>query len=166
MKWAGILCLFLMSTAIGFYAANKMRTRYRNTQKLVSLLSEFSSILRYQGAPLEELLIQFAYHPNYSEFTFISDICNGFSVDTSPSQLWEKSVVADVAILPAARDILCALGTILGTTDMQGQLAALELYRNRMEETANDIKADCIHKEELYRRLGVLLGAMCTVLLI
>ncbi|MBR6617572.1 MAG: stage III sporulation protein AB [Oscillospiraceae bacterium] len=166
MRWIGLLCLFLMSTATGFYAANRMRTRYRTMQKLVTLLSEFSTMLRYQGTPLEELLEQFACHPNYREFTFLSDVCDGFAVDVSPRNLWESSINGDPSILPQAGDILCSLGTILGTTDMQGQLAALELYRSRMEETADDIKAECIRKEGLYRRLGVLVGAMCLILLL
>lgn len=166
MKWIGILCLFLMCSAIGFYAAGKIHARYRSTQKLAALLNEFSTMLRYQCTPLEELLVQFAHNPNYSEFSFISDICNGFSVNISPGLLWESSVCNDPLVMPSAGDILCSLGNVLGTTDMQGQLAALEMYCSRMEAAAEDIKTDCIRKEELYRRIGVLIGAMCAVLMI
>lgn len=166
MKWMGIICLFMMSTVIGFYAAGRIKTKYRTTQKLATLLSEFSTQLRYQAAPLEELLEQFAYHPNYSEFTFLREVSNGFTVENSHCQLWEKCVHADPSVLPQAGEILCSLGNILGTTDIQGQLTALEIYQRRMEETAEDLKTNCIRREELYRRLGVLFGAMFSVLLL
>lgn len=166
MRWLGILCLFLMSTAIGFYAARRIRTRYHSTLKLTSMLTEMASLLRYQAMPLEELLLQLAHHPNYKEFSFLHEICSRLSVDTSPSLLWERAVSSDSAVLPAAGEILRSLGNVLGTTDMQGQLAALELHRIRMEEAAQNIRDDCIRKEGLYRKLGVLLGAMCSVILL
>ena len=49
---------------------------------------------------------------------------------------------------------------------MEGQLAALELHRRRMDALADELKTISDKKGELYRRLGVLLGAMLAVMLI
>ncbi len=166
MKWLGIICLFLMSTGIGLYASRQMRTRLKQTEQLVALLNDFSAHIRYQCTPLEELLYLFAKHPNYCDFSFLEQVSEGFSAETPPCTLWKNAVDADTAIVPKAKEILGTLGNVLGTTDMQGQLATLELHRGRMELLVIELKESCYKKGELYSRLGVLLGAMLAVMLL
>ncbi len=107
----------------------------------------------------------FAQHKNYGDFTFLkraeAEFCTGIPLH----EIWCDAVRADNNVPKAASDILCALGHVLGTTDMQGQLAALELYRHQMKALAEEEKACVLKKGELYRRLGVLGGVMLAVLL-
>ncbi len=107
----------------------------------------------------------FARHRNYSDFTFLkrteTEFCTGIPVH----EIWCDAVRADNNVPKAAADILCALGNVLGTTDMQGQLAALALYRHQMNVLAEEEKTCVLKKGELYRRLGVLGGVMLAVLL-
>lgn len=166
MRLAGIICLFMTCTGIGIYAARRLRTRLRHAQCLAALLCDFSTYIRYQCTPLEELLYQFAEHPNYREFTFLRRVSTAFCPGTAPGILWKEAVSADPAVFPQAAEILMALGNVLGTTDLEGQLAALELYRRQMDVLAEELKAACDQKGGLYRRLGVLLGAMLAILFI
>lgn len=165
MRWLGIFCLFLTSAGIGLYAARRIRTRYHQTRLLSALLEDFSTYIRYQCTPLEELLHLFAEHPNYGSFSFLGQVSREFCTGTPPRILWQDAVAADAAIIPQAEEILRSLGNILGTTDMQGQLAALELYRRQMDALAEELYESCQKKSELYRRLGVLLGAMLAVMM-
>lgn len=166
MRWLGILCLFLTSAGIGMYAARQLRTRLVHTQKLAALLEDFSTYIRYQCTPLEDLLYLFAEHPNYRDFTFLRRVSKEFCPEIPPRELWKDAVSSDAAVSTQAAEILCALGNVLGTTDMEGQLAALELHRRQMDGLADELKTACDKKGELYRRLGVLLGAMLAVMLI
>ncbi|MBQ8012599.1 MAG: stage III sporulation protein AB [Oscillospiraceae bacterium] len=166
MRWLGILCLFLTCTGIGMHAARQLRTRLAHTQKLSALLGDFSTYIRYQCTPLEELLYQFAEHPNYADFSFLRQVSREFCTEIPPRELWKDAVTADTAVPEQAAEILCTVGNVLGTTDMEGQLAALELHRRRMDALADELKTISDKKGELYRRLGVLLGAMLAVMLI
>ncbi len=166
MKWLGMICIFLMSTGIGVYASHKMRTRFLHTQKLNALLADFSSYIRYQCTPLEDLLHLFAKHPNYSEFSFLQNSSARFSAGTPPQIIWHESIAEDPAITPMAKEILYDVGNTLGTTDVEGQLATLELHRKQLEVLASELKENYRMKGELYRRLGMILGIMLAVILL
>ncbi len=166
MKWLGMLFLFLMSTGFGVYASHRMRTRFIHTQKLNALLADFSSHIRYQCTPLEDLLYLFAEHPNYTEFSFLQNISARFSTEIPPQMIWHESIADDPAITPRAKDIMYAVGNTIGTTDVQGQLASLELHRKQMEVLASELKENYRTKGELYQRLGVILGIMLAVILL
>lgn len=166
MKWLGILCLFCTCTGVGLYASHQLRTRLVHTQLLEALLDDFSTHIRYQCLPLEDLLSMFAQHKNYAAFSFLGQAEREFSTCVPVQEIWCDAVMSDAAVTPRAADILCALGNVLGTTDMQGQLAALELYRHQMRELADEQKESVHKRGELYRRLGVLAGAMLAVLLV
>lgn len=166
MRWVGIFFLFLACTGTGLYAARQIRTRYRHTQQLSALLGDFSTYIRYQCLPLEELLHLFAEHPNYADFTFLQNVSRAFCTGTPPRILWKDAIAEDTAVSHEEAVILCGIGNVLGTTDMQGQLAALELYRSRMDALAESMQERCRKKSELYPKLGILLGAMLSILLI
>ncbi len=166
MKWLGIICLFLTCAGMGFYAARMLRTRLVHTRKLSALLEDFAAHIRYQCLPLEDLLTLFAEHPNYTGFSFLRQVSRDFSPGIPPRTLWKDAVSADAAVPPQAVGILCALGNVLGTTDMAGQLAAIDLHRRELDGLAQELHTACEKKGELYRRLGVLLGAMLAILLI
>ncbi len=161
-----MICLFLACTGIGIYSSRQVRTRHIHTRQLAALLKDFSTYIRYQCLPLEDLLYLFAAHPNYSAFSFLKQVSKEFCTDTPPRILWQEAVAADAAIIPQAGEILHAVGNVLGTTDMQGQLAALELHGRQMQTLADELKETCQKKAELYRRLGVLMGAMLAIMLL
>lgn len=166
MKWFGIICLFLTCTGIGIHAAGRMRTRYRHTQQLSALLGDFGTYIRYQSTPLEELLHLFAEHPNYTELAFLKNVSRAFCTGIPPRILWQDAIAEDNAVSQEEAAILSGIGNVLGTTDMQGQLAALELYRSRMDALADTMQENCRKKSELYPKLGVLLGTMLALLII
>lgn len=166
MKWLGIFCLFLTSAGLGMYAARSLRTRLRHTRQLSALLTDFAAHIRYQCLPLEDLLHLYAEHPNYSAFTFIKRVSREFCTEIPMCILWKDAVSADDAIVPEAKTILTNLGNVLGTTDLEGQLAALALHRRQLDELTEQLKETSQQKGELYRRLGVLLGAMLAVMLL
>lgn len=166
MRTVGMLLLFCACSGAGFCAAHRLRKEAAHTEQLAVLLGEFMTYIRYQCLPLEELLRLFAAHPNYEAFTFLKASSEGFCTAQPPDVLWREAVTADEAVVPPAKEILCTLGNTLGTTDAEGQLAALALHRNQMEALAADMKEGCHKKGTLYCQLGVLAGAMLALLLL
>ncbi|MBE6849137.1 MAG: hypothetical protein E7502_04425 [Ruminococcus sp.] len=166
MKWLGILCLFCTCAGLGIVTARQMRTRLAHMRRLSALLEDFSIHIRYQCLPLEDLLALFAVHPNYQSFTFLRNVSEEFCTGIPPHVLWRDAVSADSAVPPQAVQTLCALGNVLGTTDMAGQLSAIAMHRRELEGLAEELDAAYEKKGTLCRRLGVLTGAMLAILLL
>ncbi len=161
-----MLLLFLACSGAGFLAAGRIRTQAANTELLTALLGDFMTYIRYQCLPLEELLAMVAAHPNYTVFSFLRRTSEGFCTAEHPGVLWSEAVEADTAVAAPAKEILRALGASLGTTDVQGQLAALELHRAQMQALAAEMKKNSHKKGKLYSQLGVLAGAMLALMLL
>lgn len=166
MKLTGILCIILACTGAGIYAARKLRQEVTAYERLISLAESCAAYIRCQSPELDELLAMLAEHPAYSSFHFLKAVSEKLSPETPPSALWNAAVCNDDAVPKGAQEILCSLGTVLGTTDTTGQISAIELHCTRLKRAAEESR-ECFQRQgKLYRSLGLLGGAMLAVMLL
>ncbi len=166
MKMLGIICTVLFCCGAGMLVSLSIRERVRHTEQLAMLLEEIRVRMQYQQLPIDEMLSLFAVHPNYQEFQFLQHTQAALSADEPPMQIWCEEVMRDSAVVPAAKDILCDLGNILGTTDLDGQLSALSVHRMQLQRLSDEMRENCRKRGTLSCQLGGLAGAMLAVLLI
>jgi stage III sporulation protein AB len=166
MKWMGILCISLACCGIGMYMAGRLRVRTLRMEKLTAFLEDCSTYIRYQSLPLEELLLLLSEQPNYRDFSFLKTVSQQISPSMPPQMLWHEAVRKDAAVEESAKEVLYSLGSVLGTTDTQGQLAALALHRTQMQTIAAQSREKNQKQGSLYRQLGFLTAAMMAVLLL
>ncbi len=166
MRLLGLLCIVLACTGAGLYASAKLKRDARSMERLIALTEDCAALIRCQTPELDELLERLAAHPNYRCFAFLHEISTKLSPTAPPGMLWQRAVRADAAVPAQARDILCSLGNVLGTTDVDGQLAALELHRTQLRAMARESRERSTRQGKLYRSLGLLGGMMLAVLLL
>ena len=164
MKLAGMLLLLLASAGAGCLAAGRLRSQRQALELLCAWTADAAACIRYTHAELPELLGMLAEHPGFRRFRFAGDILEKLSPMTPPQMLWQAAVEGDPEVPAPAQPILIRLGTSLGTTDTEGQLAALALCRTQLLKAAEDAAESCRVKGRLYRVLGVLGGLMLSVL--
>lgn len=165
MKWIGILLLFLASSGTGLYASQSLRNDVKRTENLITLTEECSAYIRYQQTELHELIDILSTNPTYQGFHFLREISENQNPYCTPSTIWSEAVQNDTAIPVKTREILESLGHILGTTDVNGQLSALELHRTQLQQTLSDYRERYQKQGKLYQSLGILTGCMLGVLL-
>lgn len=165
MKLLGIVLLVLACAGTGYLAALHLRDDQRSLELLCAWTEDAAACIRHQQTEVSELLEFLAAHPNYRRFRFMSDILDKLSPMSAPGVLWEAAVSSDSAVPAAARHILISLGQTLGTTDCEGQLAALTLHRTQLVQAAQEAREVCQTKGKLCRALGLLGGAMAAVIL-
>ena len=165
MRLWGILLLVLASAGAGCYAANRLKADKSALELLLAWTEEAAACIRYSRTEIPELLAIFAEHPGYARFRFAGEISRGSSPLTPPQMLWQAAVEEDPAVPAAAKECLIRLGTSLGTTDCEGQLAALALCRTQLELAAREAAEAVRIKGKLYRALGFLGGAMAGIML-
>ncbi len=166
MKLIGIGCVFLACACCGLLVSRHIREEARRVEQLAMLLEDFRIYIRYQCLPLEELIGLFAEHDSYKEFAFLKGVKEKFSTEEPPMKIWCEQVRQDPAVAEPAKAILCELGNALGTTDVDGQLSALETHRLQMQKLADTMQENSKKRSALSRNLGVLGGAMLAVLLL
>lgn len=166
IRLCGILCLVCASAGTGFYRAHRLREDVRSLELLCGWTEDAAACIRHQQMELPELLAFLASHPNYRRFRFPGEVCRELSPLQPPGVLWERAVLADSAVPASARSILIGLGNTLGTTDCEGQIAALTLYRHQLTQALAAARETLGTKGKLCRSLGLLGGAMAAVILL
>lgn len=162
MKLAGILCLVLACAGAGMYAARRLKREVAAFEQLIGLTEQCAAMIRCQSPELSELLRQLG---EMGQFRFPDMVRRGLSPGTPPGALWRSAVWNDSTVPKAAREMICSLGEVLGTTDVSGQLSAIALHRERLERAAEESRERCLRQGKLYQSLGLLGGALVAVLL-
>ncbi len=166
MKLTGIICIILACTGAGMYAAAKLRCEVIAYERLLSLTESCSAYIRCQSPELDELLYTLSAQPSFRQFDFLRAVCERLSPGIPPSGIWSDAVYADASVPKGAKEILCSLGEVLGTTDISGQLSAIALHSSRLQRAASESRERYRRQGKLYRALGILGGAMIAVLLL
>lgn len=166
MKLTGIVCIILACTGAGMYAARRLRREVMAYERLISLIESCAAYIRCQSPELDELLHILAGESIFGGFRFLHEVSERMHPGTPPSAIWNAAIYSDPAVPKGAKEILCSLGTVLGTTDTSGQLSAIALHSTRLKRAAEESRERMERQGKLYRALGMLGGAMLAVLLV
>lgn len=166
MRLWGILLLLLASAGAGMLAASRLKADRQALELLCAWTEDAAASIRYTQTELPELLAELAAHPSYRRFRFMEEILVQLSPMTPPEMLWQAAVLSDAAVPDAAKESLIRLGTSLGTTDCEGQLASLALCQTQLLRAAAEAAENARVKSRMYRALGFLGGAMAAVVLL
>lgn len=165
MKFIGILLLFLASSGAGLYASQSLRNDVRRTETLIALTEECSAYIRYQQPELDELIRILAQNSMYRDFAFLQNFCEQLNPCSEPSFVWCQAVRNDNAVPVQTKEILDSLGHVLGTTDVDGQLSALEMHRTQLQQALSICRERYQKQGKLYQSLGILTGCMLGIFL-
>ncbi len=166
MKLVGILCIAGVCISTGMMASRHIRDEARYVARLVMLLEDLRIYIHYQCLPLEELIAKLADHPQYQDFVFLQRTKAAFHSDRLPMAIWCEQVRGDPWVSAPAGEILLSLGSVLGATDIEGQLSALQSHAIQMQKLAEETKERNGKRAALSCQLGFLSAAMLAVLLL
>ncbi len=164
MKTLGCLLLLIMCIGTGLYAASRLQARTRRLQLLVQLINDMMQALRYTLPPVDVLIAQLQAQPCYRNLELLAAYD-----DTSPMLSFPERFAAAVEAAhysPDETEILQQVGATLGSTDLDGQLAALTLCKSRLEVLLTQSSQRQRTHGNLYRSMGVLGGLFLVILLI
>ncbi len=152
----------VLCTGVGLYQAARLSERERLLSEIILMLEEMAIHIRYNAAKAEELFKEL------DRFEFIKSINSILknNTDNSWHGAWEKAVKELNAFSPDDRDILLSVGSSLGSTDIGGQLAMLELNKKFFKSRLTDAETEKRRKSNMYRSVGVLMGIAIAVVII
>lgn len=160
IKLIGAFLLLVSSTIFGFFLSNRLKLRYDFLLAFTTFLTNLETNIRYTPDDIITLIKRST--PNY-----LTDIfCSDSSVLTD---YWTESISRIPKSYGLKSDdysLLNEFGRILGTTDIDGQLNHIELYKSLFNNSLNNSLKEYKNKSKLYKLLGFFCGACLSIMLI
>ncbi len=157
-------------TAAGTAAGISLSLRLKEEREICREIGEVfrSSALqiRYRGMDVYELSSELKCKSGLDNLTFLRQLPDRYSCGENFHVLWKNALDNQPRLLDEERRLLSRFGELLGTSDVDGQLASIAV----LEEELSGLEAkrnDNYHRKgKLFRCVGVLAGAMTGILVI
>ncbi len=143
----------------------KLSERVRTVELLISLADEISSEIRFQSFTVMEITEHIYNNANYKNLDFIAEIIKMSQTRYNIHDMWIEAVIKSDILHCEEKDIMISMGNMLGTSDTEGQISALELHKKRLERVLKNAVREYEQKGRMYRSMGVLAGAMAGIML-
>ena len=164
-KIIGMIVIVISTSMIGISCSEKLKKRAGELGLVCHMIEEMSLLIRYRALTVYELIENLKKNSMLCTLPFLNEFKadNGLPFKTS----WEENVV-NIHTFMNDGDIklLKTLGGTLGTSDIDGQLQSLEVYKADFKRLEKEAIAAYEKKAKLYRSLGFLCGMFVSIMLI
>jgi stage III sporulation protein AB len=152
---------------IGALMTSNMSDRVRRLELSLSMLEEMANRLRYLRPTMLGLMTSISAQKRFSELK-IAGLCHAGLLSGRPfSESWREALQKQRKILgDYGAEALLPLGEVLGSTDLDSQLAAIACQRELLEHGIFSAREERAKKGSLFRTMGVLGGVGIAIVLI
>lgn len=153
----------------GKYFASRHIKKAERVGEILLMLSVIRSRLCYDCLPVPDLLRVLCATDKLKNLRFIPE-CLAMAESGVPfPAAWKNAVEADkelCLLLEGCRLNLVQLGEDIGATDVEGQLACCEYYKQIFEKELADREENSKKYSKLYPALGVMLGIAAAIIIV
>ena len=160
IKLIGALFLLLSTTVCGFYLSNRLKLRRDFLLAFLEFLTNLETNIRFTSSDIITLVKRSS--PNY-----LSDIF--YTESRTFTEYWSESIgkiPKSYGLKTDDYSLLNEFGKVLGTTDIEGQLNHIELYKTLFNNSLYNSEKEYKNMGKLYRLLGFFCGAMLSIMFI
>jgi len=167
MKLFGLLLVVLCSAMTGIYMASGLSKRVGAIENSISLLGMLCDRLRFLQPSMNQLIGAMASMEQFSATGYLVR-CRDLLREGHPfPESWQRAVHESTPEIGKAQAaILLPLGEVLGSTDLDSQLAALGHARALLENRLADARSYRDRHAKMYQSLGVLCGLAIAILFV
>lgn len=158
--------LIITTSGIGALKSKSLNDKILRLELIRKMFNDTSTLMRYRALKLIEIIHELAKDKAYSVFDFLKNAENNYSTEIPFYSVWEDAICADVTLSNEEKNLLDEFGSGLGTSDIDGQLAMIDIYKEKVCTLIESAKSEYEKKGKLYRSLGVLSGITLAVFLI
>lgn len=166
IKLFGVVCIFFSSALLGMYFSENIRHKKERLVIIQKMLSEISGFIRWNSLTMHEIARKLSENKEFSLVEFIGNLSENCKEMRSFPNAWDKAVRSDRKLSEQEKKLLQEIGNSLGTTDIQGQVSAIDMYIARVEKMVQEEGEKYKIKGKMYRSLGIAFGAMTGILII
>jgi stage III sporulation protein AB len=160
-KIAGALLLLVSGTLLGFLLSSKLNQRKNFLRAFQGFLSALETNIRYRG---EDIITLIKISSSSDTLDFFMDNNSGDFMDYWSSSI--SSIPKSYGLTLEDLNLLNDFGSLLGTTDIDGQINHIALYKTFFDTQLKKAENDYLTKGKLYKLLGFFAGAVVSLILI
>lgn len=165
MKFAGIALIFVAFTLFGIYKAGELRKRKVILSDIVLMLEKLITMIRFSGDDVFELCSALSSDSSLSSLGFLGSVSSDDEGDFSCG--WKKSVdLWNAPVGEEEKGLICDIGGVLGSTDADGQISVLSVYKSRFMSLSSAADEKYRNNSRVYCMLGALCGALTSIILL
>ncbi|MGN0614293.1 MAG: stage III sporulation protein AB, partial [Porcipelethomonas sp.] len=166
LRFIGAGMIFLALSACGIYLSENIKKKKERLVNQQKMLYEISDMIRWNSYTMHEIAAKLSESGSFGDFEFVKELGESCKKNRSFPEAWEKAVENDSDMSDEEKKYLIRIGADLGTTDKEGQLAAIEFFSAGLERMAQDQAEKYRVKGRMYRSLGIAAGAMIGIIII
>lgn len=166
VKLIGTVIIMITFSAAGFRMSEKIKQREESLRIILHMINRISSLIEYSSAHVCDILKVLAEDETLNKLSFIERAETYYENGRSFEKSWKKAIYEDSVIGESERERLIMLGSSLGKSGRKDQLNMLKLHSDSISEQIKLNAEDFMNKRKLFTSLGILTGAMVSVLLI
>ena len=163
MKLIGAGILLCTGLLAGCSAARRLEQKAKQLRLLRQMLTAMMQELQNALPLTADLLRLLADAPAFCSLSFLRHAAD--HPDSFP-QCWFDAVQNDPALTPDTAAVMEIVGQTLGSTVLDGQLAALQLCFERLGALQSDAETIAAKKGSLCRSMGILCALFFVILLL
>lgn len=165
IKVIGVLIVISSSTLVGIYFSDRLKSRLKEIKYIIYMFEQISVLIRYKALTVYEIIDYLKENKICSQLNFIKLFKN--KEDISFEEQWCESIDnSQTYITKEDKKLLKSFGNVFGTSDVDGQLSDIELYKHNFIKIENDANEEFEKKSKLYKSLGIIIGAFISIMLI
>lgn len=164
-----IVAAVLFSTAggiAGLSFSERLKNELELCRSIREMLMSSAMIIRCRAVDVYALSSELRQNRQLFRLTFLNEIPESYNQNDDFHEIWRNAVNSQKNLPYNEKKLLCDFGEILGRSDIDGQLVAIDA----LEETAVILEKKrseaYSRKGKLYRSVGMLFGVMVGILVI
>lgn len=161
-----LICIVIASTFLGILFSKKYSNREKELKEMKSALNIFATKIKFTYEPIPNIFLEISNKIGGNigmvferAATRMKEESAGDAWNNAFSDIQSNLIEEDIVILKN-------LGRLLGQTDVEGQIAEIEVVIQFLDTQLDNARQEKIKNEKMYRTLGIVGGLTIAVILI
>ena len=156
------------STSIGFILSKGYADRLDELNAFNTLVNILQNSIKFTKLPLNEIFDQIG---NVTIKTNVKNIfidCKEKLTNLNVDNAWKKAIDDEIYFLNMKNedfDVIETLGSILGKTDIDGQMSGLNQFKERLSIQIKQAEFEKNKNSKMFKSLGTIVGLVIVILL-
>ena len=166
IKYTSLFLLFIAISAVGYIIAEKYKKRVDELKEMKKALNILETKMKYTYEPIPKIFLDIKDNTKDNVSYIFKDAAEKMGKEAA-GEAWSKTLQNRQGSLNKEDiNILQGLTSLLGKTNLEGQVTQIELTSNFLDNQIKNAEKEEEKNKKMYRTLGVVIGLACVIVLI
>lgn len=150
----------------GIYFSERLKSDLDFCRNIHEMFMNTAVIIRCSACDVYSIGAELKKNKKFQRFVFLQAIPEKYNPEHDFREIWINAVKSQKNLPDDVKKLLCDLGSVLGQSDIEGQLASLDTLTEKAGISEKKYSEIYSNKGRLYRSVGILLGVMTGIIII